>query len=325
MKIGANVRWTGGIALVALVAACGGGGGGGEHDAVAAPAASTGGASPGIAAPAADSAQADLQKYVGTWLACFPAPVGTGSFIQSLAMRVKDAQTLDVSLTNTSMSQPGCAGAVTRIDESHQFSTFVGTKVADGGTVDKITILYDTGQAFKQVMTVFDGSRLYLGAVDRGPLDAEGFPDTLSPSIRTKGSLNVTTALPTVGSDKYAGTWAACVPNGTNFVLQRAVVLPTGSGAYESITTATFYALPGCSGNVLLTPKPLTYSTTIVGTATVGGQAVDRVQTLLPDGSVTRQITMIGGDGRWYFGDLNGPTDADGYPTTFSSAPRART
>ena len=170
-------------ALLALLNACGGGGGSDTPES-SAPAVAV---QPPVAAqPAAEPeppAGSLAEKFAGTWLSC---SFSANAWIRQTVTYVK---TSEAALNFTAKSElflgTNCTGTLHGTTTASGTVTFLGkTKTIGSETVEKIDMVTN-GSPFKQVTVIKRDGHMHLGLLT-GPLDAEGFPDTLSPVARTR-------------------------------------------------------------------------------------------------------------------------------------------
>lgn len=149
-----------GLALVALVTACGGG-----DD---------------------DEPPFTADKYVGTWTMCTPTGATTSEKETIVLVRGTAINTLDFISTNTAHFAADCTGFFGTPQTETGTVTFNGTKVIGVETVDRAFIA-SGGLGEKQVLVVRPTipQTLAVGrtASDGGTLDADGYPTTLESAV----------------------------------------------------------------------------------------------------------------------------------------------
>jgi hypothetical protein len=147
-----------GLALAALLTACGGSddnGGGG----------------------------AGLDKYLGSWTQCVSTG-GTSSERETLLITQGTGGNLAFTDNTTAYAGSGCTGTITSAVAATGTLAFTGTKTIGGETVDKAII--SAGAPEKQVLLVRGAGTANatltpgLTASEGGVLDADGYPTALS-------------------------------------------------------------------------------------------------------------------------------------------------
>jgi len=295
-----------------LIAACGGGGGSAGNPA-------SGGTGGTVAAA--------IDKYVGTWSACI-ADTSTTSHQESLTIARSTDASANFTMTDVRFAGTTCSGSV--LATSTQTGTLVltGTKTIGTDTVDEAIISAGSNAPQQQVLLVKGTAPAALttgvSASDGGPVDANGYPTTLGTTALIKQAGTGVTA--TVTIDKYVGSWAACIPNGsgTGSHLETIAVAKTGDTSGTFTLTRLDYAIAGCTGTATTSTSSGTLQFT--GTKTIGADTVDEaIQTegtnppekqvfLVKDTApVTLTTGVLASDG--------GPVDANGYPTTLDNHP----
>jgi hypothetical protein len=145
-----------------------------------------------------------------------------------------------------------------------------------------------------------------------------------SPGTTTGGSVDGGGSTPpppgTAVVDKYIGTWVACAPADTGG-FERDTLALNKSGATTMVFSETRFNFPSpdCTGNGTQVGGTVTGSFLFVGTKTISGQTVDKIDiTTTGSGTLTRQVIVIASDAKLHFG-LTSPVDASGYPDTLDS------
>ena len=120
--------------------------------------------------------------------------------------------------------------------------------------------------------------------------------------------------------DKYVGTWVACAP-GDAGGFERDTLALNKSGATTMVFSETRFNFPSpdCTGNGTQVGGTVTGSFSFVGTKTISGQTVDKIDiTTTGSGTLTRQVIVIAADAQLHFG-LTSTVDASGYPDALDS------
>lgn len=147
-----------GLALAALLTACGGG----DDD-------------PPFAA----------DKYVGTWSMCTSTGATTSEKETLILVRGTAINTLDFTSSTTAHFAAGCTGFFGTPQTQTGTVTFNGTKVIGNETVDRVFIGGGLGE--KQVLVVRATSPQTMttgrSSSEGGTLDADGYPTTLDTNV----------------------------------------------------------------------------------------------------------------------------------------------
>jgi hypothetical protein len=132
--------------------------------------------------PGAPGTADAVDKYAGSWVACFP-DAGAGSTRELLVISKTGAATGSFSIAATHFPGAGCTGTSSGTDGEAGSLTIVGTKTVSGETVDKVNTL-EGGVSGKTILAVLPDGTLHTGRDRNDPefrADAEGFPESLNP------------------------------------------------------------------------------------------------------------------------------------------------
>jgi len=295
-----------GVCSLATLAACGGGG----DDSTSATA--------NTLTPTAAAAD----KYVGTWSGCFSD--GGGSRQDTNVISKTGASSLTANWQEAYYAATGCLGTPSRTNIGVANVTLVGSKTIGTDTVDKADILQSTpgAQTEKQVLAVLNGQfAIGVTAQDKGPVDAQGYPNSLDPAKLAKKS-DATTPPPDA-ADKYVGTWKAChASNPGGFDLESLVVTKTGANSVKVNWSDTYYANAICTGTPTGSENGVA-TVTIVGTKLIGANTADKID-IYPTGvsALEKNVQLIV-NGKMTSGVVasdGGTVDAEGYPNTLDSS-----
>jgi hypothetical protein len=119
---------------------------------------------------------ASLDRYVGTWRACWPA--GANSETEVLTITRTSDTTGNFTTTLTTHAGAGCTGAAVGAESGAGSLTWKGTKTVGSETVDKLEIVMGT-QSEKQIAVLRADGKFYSGIAVGEPgsnPDAEGYP-----------------------------------------------------------------------------------------------------------------------------------------------------
>jgi hypothetical protein len=183
-----KIRFMSTLVMVAALAACGGGDGGSSETTGA-----TGGtgstgttSSSGGTGGTGGTIATAVDKYVGTWTACFAE--GGASDRENLVITKTGDTTLAFSFTSTSFASADCSGSATGTESGTGTATLVGTKQVAGQTVDKVNV-FEGSLSEKQIFLIGSDGKFYTGyptdEAGSNP-DAEGYPGTIDPLGFTK-------------------------------------------------------------------------------------------------------------------------------------------
>jgi hypothetical protein len=154
------------VAMTATLAACGGGGG-----------STAANPNPPVTADVVD-------KYVGTWVACYPNAAGTRSSKDTIVITKSSATSMVVDAKGDDFANASCTGTPAGTPfTSKDRDDFKGTKIIGTDTVDKFeeTDLQGTVPVYKQIYLI-KGNKLIYGA-GFAAKDADGYPVALDPEI----------------------------------------------------------------------------------------------------------------------------------------------
>jgi hypothetical protein len=151
--------------------------------------ATTGGTFTGTKASSAGGGNG-IDGYVGTWVACSANPGGATSDKEVITFTKTSATTLSWVDTLTTHNGSLCAGTGSNLETDRGTLQTLGTKLADGFTVDKVQVTSTTinnttvnGASFSgKTITVISGNVFRFGDYTRG-LDIDGFPIFLAPDV----------------------------------------------------------------------------------------------------------------------------------------------
>ena len=129
-----------------------------------------------------DGPSVDVAKYVGTWEGCIAG--ATGSTRETVVITKKDENSANAAGTVVLYPGPGCTGTPNPVPTQHILTyNFKGTKTVGGETVDKVDMV-ESAVTQKNVFLI-KGTQFRFGP-DSGPVDADGYPNTLDPDFLTK-------------------------------------------------------------------------------------------------------------------------------------------
>jgi hypothetical protein len=131
-----------------------------------------------------------IDSYVGTWVACTINPGGTSSEKEVITFTKTSATTLSWVDTLTTHNGSLCAGTGSNSETDRGTLQTLGTKLADGLSVDKVQVTSTAisttpinGASFTgKTITVISGNLFRFGDYTRG-LDTDGFPIFLAPDV----------------------------------------------------------------------------------------------------------------------------------------------
>ena len=160
-------------AALTILAACGGGGG----DSTAVATGAGAGTTPG-----------DASRYLGTWSGC--TSFGTSSEKETVVITPQAAEIFAVNFTDVKFAAPACAGPASSTTTGTGTVALSGTKTIGADTVDK-GIVTQAGQAAEKQVFLVKGTGPVTLSFGRpggegGPVDAEGYPNTLDSFSLTK-------------------------------------------------------------------------------------------------------------------------------------------
>ena len=171
------------------------------------------------------------------------------------------------------------------------------------------------GQQVSRTMTVwFSDLRSFTAIAERlSPADTMTLVNTylshVEPIINRHGGV----------VDKYIGTWVACAPADGGFERDTLALNKSGASTMVFSETRFNFPSPDCTGNGTQVGDTATGSFLFVGTKTIGGQTVDKIDiTTTGSGTRTRQVIVIASDAKLHFG-LTSSVDANGYPDSLDS------
>ena len=137
---------------------------------------------------------------------------------------------------------------------------------------------------------------------------------------------------PTAGAeravDKYLGTWKSnCqlefavgsnpfYPNGLSETDEVTLVAVSANAFKVAAATEKTYPSADCTGTPATNNNPGDSTFTVVGQATIGTEAADKIRTTSPTKAEDLGLILLK-DGKLYFDDDTSPADDQGYPTAF--------
>lgn len=245
-----------------FLTSCGGGGGSGPASA----------GNPAIAAA--------VDKYVGTWVNCFP--LGFASERETLVISKQDNVTGAFTATTTGFADANCAGQAGASSTEVGTLSFSGAKTIGSDTVEKLIVTIG-GVAQKQVIGLSSGGTLVLGlsASEGGTVDADGFPNRLASAAFTQTNS-------VGGAPPPAPSPAAAAPSPSGGSPSPAPVPPPAAAAPPAVLPAPVV----CRGNFSLTVDISAYGCsnenwTFNGSVTVVGVDFERTGAFTGDVTVT--------------------------------------
>lgn len=282
-----------GIAALALVAACDGGNG-------------SGGLGGDLGAP-------NIGRYEGDWSRCVPA--GTGSRKETLDFTRYNGNTVVFLALAFTYASADCSGGAT-VTSSTGNVVFHGTKTIAGAAVDKVIVNTEGGAAEKQVYLI-QGSgtgpfTLTAGRIGAG-VDADGYPTTLDSSSFLKGGAAL---------EKYLGTWrSGCIPSEGGSHTETLTLTKISDSSAELTWEWPRYSSRDCSGLAL--GAVWQGSFLLQGTKTIGTDTVDKVILSFDAPNPAKRMVFLVKDTRpaaLTYGQIDGGSDPDGYPTTLNGS-----
>ena len=282
-----------GIATLALVAACGGGDNGAEL--------------PGTVEAT------NIGKYEGDWSRCVPA--GTGSRKDTLVFTRYNDNTVVFLALGFTYTSSDCSGAAT-VTSSTGNMVFHGTKTIAGAAVDKVIVNTEGGAAEKQVYLIQGTGTgpftLTAGRIGAG-VDADGYPTTLDSSSFLKGGAAL---------EKYLGTWrSGCIPSDGGSHKETLTLTKISDSSAELTWEWPRYSSRNCSGLAL--GDVWQGSFLLQGTKTIGTDTVDKVILSFDAPNPAKRMIFLVKDTRpatLTYGQIDGGSDPDGYPTTLNGS-----
>lgn len=161
------------LPLLVVLASCGGGG---DDSAAAATTTTT------TTTTATTPAAGDATRYAGSWGSCSSTGSAT-SEKEAIIITVTSANSFAFTDTTTSYGSPGCAGAAGATTNSTSGTVvFSGTKTVGTDTVDKGIMTQGTNSKKQIFLATATTIRTGRTAQDGGPVDADGYPNTLDAS-----------------------------------------------------------------------------------------------------------------------------------------------
>lgn len=163
--------------LAVLLAACGGG-----SDGAAGAFAPT--SVPGVTDSAVTAPADAVDKYVGTWFACFPDSSAGGSSAETLVFERTGAAAATFRSREIHFVGAGCTGTSSADDSESGAVSLTGTKLVSGENADEVAIT-EGNTTRKNILAVRADGRLYTGSDRSEPdysADAEGYPERFNPT-----------------------------------------------------------------------------------------------------------------------------------------------
>lgn len=276
-----------------------------------------GGGSDAAPGPAV-SGNPDLYPYLANWRAC--GRTATGSEDRYLVLSPYRDPSMLIFLDNRFVFPTAdCSGPATDIVTTSGNFRYAGSKEMDAASVDKFIINTDGAAPLKQVLRIVaDGGpvELRFGRLDM-PLDQDGFPTMFEP----RGLVRQGDAI-----RKYLGTWSACIAEaGGSRSESLELTMVSDTSARLKWSVLHFQKVADCTGTGSGGTSEAGFL--LDGTKAIGLETVDKV-TLSFNAPTPpqKQVYLIRPDApaTLWRGAPEGPLDADGYPTTLSTAPLAR-
>lgn len=130
----------------------------------------------------------EFQKYVGTWdgtfngQTCVVANTQLSYTVSSVVSSGSQANVVNVVESLRYFSNTTCSGSILSTETDNGTVTFNGTKVLEGSTGNTFTSVFTRGGNGRNVVVLTENGRRGIFGNLSGPLDANGYPNTLNRS-----------------------------------------------------------------------------------------------------------------------------------------------